>query len=112
VVDLLGSARALLLPGVEDFGITAVEALASGTPVVALGRGGVRSSICDPETGVFFDEPTVPALRAALERFEAMSFDPMVLAASARRFAPERFRDGLRAEVRALMGGSAEGPPA
>jgi glycosyltransferase involved in cell wall biosynthesis len=103
--ELLGRARALLLPGVEDFGITAVEALASGTPVVALGHGGVRASVCDPETGVFFHEPTVPALRAALERFESISFDTNVLSASVRRFAPERFRDGIRAEVHALMGG-------
>jgi glycosyltransferase involved in cell wall biosynthesis len=72
--ELLARARAFVMPGEEDFGMTPVEALASGKPVVALGRGGALETV--PESGgVFFDEPTEAALTAAVERFEAREAD-------------------------------------
>jgi glycosyltransferase involved in cell wall biosynthesis len=104
VAEVLARARALLLPGVEDFGITVVEALASGTPVIALGRGGVLDSVRPlggeqgpgAPTGVFFDEPTPEALARAIERFEAHRFDTDALVDSARRFGKLRFLDEMR----------------
>ncbi len=70
--DLMARARALIAPGEEDFGIAPVEALASGKPVIALGRGGSLETIplADPFGGVFFQEPTVDHLVDALHRFE------------------------------------------
>ena len=62
VAALLAGARALLFPGEEDFGIVPVEAQAAGVPVIAYGRGGVRDTVVDGETGVLFDEQTVEAL--------------------------------------------------
>jgi glycosyltransferase involved in cell wall biosynthesis len=69
--ELYARCRALLLPGEEDFGITPVEALASGKPVIALGRGGALETV--PSVGgVFYDQPTEDHLAAAIEAFEAM----------------------------------------
>jgi glycosyltransferase involved in cell wall biosynthesis len=59
------------MPGEEDFGMTPVEALASGKPVIALGRGGVLESV-PPSGGVFYDAPSEDALGDAVERFENM----------------------------------------
>ena len=93
----MGEARALLFPGVEDFGITAVEALAAGTPVVGLGRGGLREIVHDGQTGLWFDEPTPAAIGRALDRFEAerIGSDPGALQSQAQRFAPDVFRRRL-----------------
>src|SRR6185503_10609464 len=68
-------ALAVLLPGEEDFGIVPVEAQACGRPVVALGRGGALETVIDGETGVFFEEPTVESLAAALGRVGRLDFD-------------------------------------
>jgi glycosyltransferase involved in cell wall biosynthesis len=60
------------MPGEEDFGITAVEALASGKPVIALGRGGALETvpIDKPQGGIFFSEASDESLREAIERWE------------------------------------------
>lgn len=73
LVGLLAGCRALLHPAVDDFGMVMVEALAAGKPVVASRDGGAAEILRDGETGVFFDRPTVDALRGALDRFAALS---------------------------------------
>lgn len=103
LVELYATARALIFPGEEDFGIVPIEALASGCPVVAYGRGGVLDSLQDGVTGVFFAEQTVGALQAALERFEAGSFPAGALQARAHDFSEERFRERFTAAVNAAM---------
>lgn len=94
---LLAGARSLVFPGVEDFGITPVEAMAAGTPVVALGRGGVLDSVTDGETGVLFAEPDVDSLVGAVRRAEATSWDRPAISASTRVFDEERFAREVRA---------------
>lgn len=90
--EILSRCRALIVPGEEDFGITAVEALASGKPVVALGRGGVLESV-PPDGGVFYEDASEAALGQTIERFEAIerTFVPSQLQCAAARFSPPRF---------------------
>jgi glycosyltransferase involved in cell wall biosynthesis len=90
--DLYARCRALVLPGEEDFGLTPVEALASGKPVIALGRGGALETV--PQSGgVFYETPSDDCLEAAIGRFEALEpgFRPTALQAHARRFSPGVF---------------------
>ena len=70
VSDAAAGCRALLFPGEEDFGIAPLEANAAGRPVVAWRGGGATETVLDGETGVFFDQPTVESLAAAIERLE------------------------------------------
>lgn len=86
--ELYARARAFLMPGEEDFGMTPVEALASGKAVIALGRGGVLESVplSEPVGGVLYDAPE--QLPRAIEEFERM--EPHVSPASLRKWA-ERF---------------------
>jgi glycosyltransferase involved in cell wall biosynthesis len=89
-------ARAVLLPGEEDFGIVPVEAQACGTPVVAYARGGALETVIDHETGVFFGEATVPSLAAALARVADQRFDRQRLHAHAERFSRDRHLQAMK----------------
>ena len=104
VPKLLRRCRALVFPGTEDFGIGVVEALASGTPVIALGEGGVLDTVRTEATGVFFTEPTPESLIAAVERFESTTFDPELIARSAEPFSRERFLREMRDEIGRVLG--------
>jgi len=95
--DLYARCRAFLLPGEEDFGITPVEALASGKPVIALGRGGALETV-PSFGGVFYDAPTDDAIAAAVYRLEEMEprIDPSALQAWAARFSETEFARKFR----------------
>lgn len=86
LVHLAQTAKGFLFPNEEDFGISAVEALAAGTPVIAYAKGGALDIVQDGETGVLFKEQTVESLVAAMKRFEALSFLPATLHRKAKRF--------------------------
>jgi glycosyltransferase involved in cell wall biosynthesis len=92
---LMGSARALLFPGEEDFGIVPVEAQAAGLPVIAYRVGGASETVLDGETGVLFDAQSAFGLAAAIERFEGLQLDERVVRANAVRFGRERFREEM-----------------
>jgi len=70
IFDLFASAKALLFPGIEDFGIIPIEAQAAGCPVIAYREGGAVETVKEGVTGLFFDEQTPQALMAAMEHFE------------------------------------------
>lgn len=100
VAQLYARARALLFPGQEDFGITPLESMASGRPVVAYGVGGALETVVGlddaegrPPTGVFFERQEVDSLVAALERLESdlEAFDPDALARRAEAFSNKVF---------------------
>jgi glycosyltransferase involved in cell wall biosynthesis len=86
LVRLAQSAKGFLFPNEEDFGISAVESLAAGTPVIAYAKGGALDIVQDGETGVLFKEQTVESLVAAMKRFETLSFLPATLHRKAKRF--------------------------
>jgi glycosyltransferase involved in cell wall biosynthesis len=95
IIERLSRARSLILPGIEDFGITPLEAMALGTPVVALGAGGALDSIIPGLTGIFFERPTVDSLRQALDEVEAASWNRAAIRAHAATFSREAFDRGL-----------------
>lgn len=87
-------ARAFVFAAEEDFGIVPVEAMACGTPVIAYGRGGVRESVIEGETGLFFYEQTPEALVEGVERFEQLEKSLSIerIRLQAERFSVPRFR--------------------
>ncbi|MBA2356949.1 MAG: glycosyltransferase [Actinobacteria bacterium] len=93
---LLARASGFVHVGEEDFGITMVEALASGTPVIALARGGARDVVRDGEDGVLLEQTELGLLREAIEAAARSDWDPSALAARAGAFSREVFVARLR----------------
>jgi glycosyltransferase involved in cell wall biosynthesis len=81
--DLYRSCRALLMPGVEDFGIAPLEAMACGRPAVVYGEGGGLETVREGVTGLVFGEATAAALRAAVDRLESLGFNRETLRSQA-----------------------------
>jgi glycosyltransferase involved in cell wall biosynthesis len=99
VERLMASCRAFVLPGEEDFGIAAVEAMAAGKPVLALRRGGAVETVVDGVTGLLYEEPTAEAFLEAAARLRAARWDPERARARARLFDTARFTERLDAAV-------------
>jgi glycosyltransferase involved in cell wall biosynthesis len=110
--ELMGSARAAILPGEEDFGLVPLEAAACGRPAIAYRAGGALETIREGETGEFFDEPSPESLACALRGFDDARYgDRYKLRVHAEQFAPPRFIARLKAIVRAVAATRAELPP-
>jgi glycosyltransferase involved in cell wall biosynthesis len=92
LVDLFSRCHAYLVPGIEDFGIAPVEAMAAGKPVVAIRAGGPRDTVVDGVTGVFFGRQDVGDLVEAIERLDDLTFDPIAIRAHAESFDTSVFR--------------------
>jgi glycosyltransferase involved in cell wall biosynthesis len=113
VADVLRSAQALVVTAEEEFGIAAVESLASGRPVIALRSGGVLETVTAGRTGCFYDDADDPgALAAAVLAFDPRAVDPGDCVEAAERFGVERFQNRLRAIVGdVLTRGRSSRPP-
>ena len=98
VAEVLRGARALIVTAVEEFGIAAVEAQASGRPVIARRGGGALETIVEGETGCWWTGGADELARAVLE-FDALAVDPTACIANARRFDISAFRAGMLAEI-------------
>jgi glycosyltransferase involved in cell wall biosynthesis len=101
--ELYRAAAAVLLPGVEDFGLVPVEAQACGTPVIALATGGACETVQDGVTGVLVQEDSAAGFAAALSRFRGVRLDPAAIRSSAERYSRERFMIEFQAAVAAAM---------
>ncbi|RJR31320.1 glycosyltransferase family 4 protein [Candidatus Parcubacteria bacterium] len=91
LAKLYSEARAFVHPQIEDFGITAVEAMASGRPVIAYQAGGANETVIEAKTGKFFDEQTWESLADAIIRFKSEDYDPYEIKLHAEKFRTERF---------------------
>jgi glycosyltransferase involved in cell wall biosynthesis len=99
LVDLYASARALVIANVEEFGITAVEAQASGRPVIAASAGGALETVLDGETGRLVELDDLDALTRAIEEIDQLDFDPARAVRNSERFSVAEFQRKLTAHV-------------
>lgn len=93
--ELYAKAKAYIFPQVEDFGITPIEAMASGCPVIAYGKGGALETVAEKKTGIFFQEQNPTSLQGAIEKFETMKFDPLAIRAHAETFDKKIFNEKI-----------------
>lgn len=92
-VRLYSGAKALIVASEdEDFGITAIESQAAGTPVIAIRQGGYLESVVEGKTGEFFDEPTSESLASVLQQFDPSKYKSEDLLKQAEKFSKERFK--------------------
>jgi len=93
VREYLKNAKALIFPGEDDFGITPVESMAAGRPVIAFGQGGALETIIDNKTGVFFNDTTPQSLNEAIDKLEKnySDFVPSICRKQAEQFSEENF---------------------
>jgi glycosyltransferase involved in cell wall biosynthesis len=99
VTKMYLNCHAFVLAAYEDAGITQLEAMACGKPVIAFGKGGYLETVVDGKTGVFFQEQTVESLVEALKRFEKLKFNPEIIKQHAVQFGPEVFRNKIKQVV-------------
>lgn len=95
LADLYSHARAFVFPQEEDFGITPLESMASGRPVIAYRGGGAVETVREGETGIFFNKQTVESLVETLQEFNYKNFNPYICQEQASKFDISVFRDGI-----------------
>jgi glycosyltransferase involved in cell wall biosynthesis len=88
----LRKAKAFVFAAIEDFGILPVEAMASGTPVIAFRKGGAMETVQEGVSGLFFEEQSITSLQEAIRLFETLEFDSAAIRSHAEQFSRERFR--------------------
>jgi glycosyltransferase involved in cell wall biosynthesis len=106
--DLYREARAYVFAGVEDFGMSIVEAQACGTPVIALEAGGALETVLAGSTGLLVEKATSTAFAGAMSRFQPDDYDPQVIRENAMRFDTARFDQLVTWAVDQAMNGEWE----
>ncbi len=96
VKQLYSTCKALILPGEEDFGMTPIEAAASGRPTIAYAKGGALETVINGKTGILFIDQTVESLMDAVAIFDTISFDKQALRFHAQGFDKEIFKQKIR----------------
>lgn len=103
LAGLYASARAVIVPGVEEFGITAVEAQAAGRPVIAAAAGGALETVLDGRTGLLVPVGDVQATQRAIEELDKLDFDPGHAVQNAERFSVAAFQQGISTQLSMAM---------
>lgn len=98
LIDLYANAKALIFPQLEDFGITPLESMASGRPVIAYNKGGALDTVIENKTGIFFNKQTVTSLNKAIEKYEnkLKTFSPKEIREHAKTFDTENFQKQIK----------------
>ena len=99
LVEYYKGCRAFIFPGLEDFGLTILEAQSFGKPVIVLKKGGALDTVTDGKTGIFFEVQTEKSLKDAILRFQKMNFNPEDSIKNAKKFSFEEFKTKLEKEV-------------
>ena len=95
LVRYYSGCKTLVFPGIEDFGLTILEAQSFGKPVIAFRGGGALESVIENKTGVFFDKQSVESLIVAIKQFNNITIDPKDCIEQAEKFSFERFKKEL-----------------
>ncbi len=109
VVELYATARAVVMPSMEEFGITAVEAQAAGRPVIAAAAGGALETVLDKQTGLLAKLDDIESFAQAIESIDDLDFDPTRATENAERFSVASFQRQLAAEVSRVVESQREG---
>ncbi len=110
LVELYATARAVIVPSVEEFGITVVEAQAAGRPVIAAAAGGALETVLDGRTGSLVKVDDVDAFTRAIEGIDKLDFDPTRARANAERFSVAAFQRRLAEQVNRAVSPSGTSP--
>ena len=102
VVNILAGCKALIIPGEEDFGLSALEAQALGKPVIAFGKGGALETVTS-KTGLFFEEQTVDCLLQAISKLQDTKIDPQDCRQNAAKYDKEIFKKNFLQAVASLV---------
>ncbi|MCR4278270.1 MAG: glycosyltransferase [Candidatus Berkelbacteria bacterium] len=103
LADLYSQAIGLIFPPKEDAGMTPLEAMASGRPVIAYGEGGALESVVPGVTGEFFTAQTVESLVTVLKEFNATKYDPAKIRAHAEKFDTKIFQEKIKKIVESQL---------
>ncbi len=97
--NLMAQAEGFIFPGIEDFGITAIEALAAGTPLLAYRAGGALDFVIPGKTGLFFDSLEPRMLAEAINNFSKASFDQNYIQKFASKFSQKQFQEQMKNQI-------------
>lgn len=103
VIKVLSGCRALIMPGVEDFGLVALEAQALGKPVIAYKGGGALETVIDGKTGVFFENQSVESLKRAIGELNSLKIQSVNCLINAKNFSKQVFMRNFQAAVAPLV---------
>ncbi len=102
IIKYFSNSKGFIFPGLDDFGIVAVEALSAGTPVIAYKAGGALDYIEENKNGIFFNEQTVKSLSETLNKFSNMQFDNDKVRTSAQNYGSKNFKDSISNFIKSL----------
>lgn len=103
VVQILAGCQALIVPGIEDFGLISLEAQALGKPVVAFREGGALETVIEGKTGIFFDTQSVDCLTRAIIKLDSTRLNPDDSKQNAYRFSKDNFVTQFKQTVASLL---------
>lgn len=103
IAEHFQSSLGFIVPGMEDFGIVGVEAMAAGTPIIAYNKGGSLDYVIEGKTGLFFDKQTPKALASVLETAISKNFDYDAIAKSAEEFSAANFSQKIQNYINEIL---------